>query len=1399
MNSRAYRWLLHYGMAIGSTVVALLLTLLLEPFLSQVISPFFFVAITLTTWYGGLRPGIVAIILSTLAVHIFLVWPLGNLTNYSFGDLVRLVTFSSVALIIHRLKSDLQKSQRRIDQLNQQLLEENADRLKIALNAAQMGMWDWDLVSEEITWSPEQERLFGLAPGQFDGKYETFKAFVHPDDQTRLNQTVQQALNDGSLYLHEYRIVWADGSIHWVEGRGQASYNKQGQPIRMSGTIMAIDARKQAQRLLTQQLEQQRLVTEITNRIRQSLNLQEILQTTVDEVRKFLQVDRVIIFQFTPNWGGTIAVESVGDEALALIPFDIHDPCIGDRYVEPFQKGLVTAKADIYTADISPCHVEFLAQFQVRANLVVPILKNGELWGLLAAHHCVAPRQWQESEIDLLRQLASQVSIALQQAALFEQVQAELVERKQAEESLRQSEARLRLAQTASKSAVWDWDISTNTLTWPPEYYQLYDLEPTTEASYENWLRCIHPDDREQVNQETLQTLEDQSSEQRVEFRVVRSDGIRWFLGIGQVFRNDGGKPIRMVGMAIDITQQKQTELALQQFNTELEQRVTERTEELNALNNRLLVAFKEQYQAKQEVEDLYNNAPCGYHSLDTNGTVVQMNDTELSWLGYTRDEVLNKMNFTDLITPDSQPIFHQHFPKFKQQGWANDLEFQLRHKDGSTRWVNINATAIQDDSGNFLMSRSSVFDISDRKKAEQTQALQAVITRNMSEGICLVRADDATIVYANPKFETMFGYDSGELNGQHVSIINYADESITAEAVNQSIRSAVLQNSAATYEVHNIRKDGTPFWCSATCAVFKHAEYGDVLVAVHQDITERKQAAAALQQQTQQKQLLWNITQRIRQSLDLDITLNSAVAEVRQILGVDRAVVYQFDSNWSGDFIAESVGSEWVTLVNSDVQKVLEDTYLQETQGGRFQNHETFVISDIYTSGLQPCHIELLEQFQAKAYAVAPIFCGKTLWGLLAIYQNNTPRTWQDWEIELLKQIASQLAIALQQANLYNQLQIELQERERAAAILQETERRWRSLLENVQLIVVGLDQSGNVNYANPFFLNLTGYKASEVLGKNWFENFLPSSGHQVVQAVFSEVPTCSAHPYYQNSILTKLGEERFIAWNNTMLQDIDGVVIGTISIGEDITERQKIDQMKQEFISVVSHELRTPLTSIRGSLGLIAGGVYDKKPEKIKEMIAIAARQSDRLVRLVNDILSLRRLESGQVEFKFQHCSAADLIQQSVDVMRSQAEQNQITLSIMPTAAEVWADADAVVQTLTNLLSNAIKFSPPNSTVTLAATPDQSALTPYPGTCFSIQDQGRGIPSDHLETIFGQFRQVDASDARDKGGTGLGLAICRTIVKQHGGRIWVKSVLEQGSTFYFTLPSTQTSSDND
>lgn len=1900
-----YRRCWPYGLAIGSTAMALQVTLWLKPLLSPVVSPLFYIAIIVSAWYGGFRPGMVAVVLSSLAISYYFIAPVNHVWVERPEDLLQLGFFLLGALTIALLTDRFQESKKKVERLSQQLAQENTEQLRMALSAAQMGMWDWNLVTGEIKWSPEHALLLGLDPGAFDGRYETFDARVHPEDRQALEGALQEALQTRSIYQHVYRVIWPDGSTHWVEGRGHGFYDAAGKPVRMTGTILNTDARKQAETLLHQQFEQQRLVMEITQRIRQSLNLEEMLQTTVDEVRQFMECDRVIMFQFAPDWSGTVVVESVASEWTAILSTQIYDPCFQESYVEPFKQGLVTAKSDIYTAGIDTCHLELLANLQVRANLVVGIPKGEELWGLLIAHQCASPREWQPSEIELMRQLATQAGIAIQQADLFERVRAELRERQLVEAALRESQIQLQRQLAEIETIYQSAPIGLNILdtdlrfvrinqrlaemngfsvqahigrsvrellpdmadaaeqlllavletgkpvlnveltgetpaqpgvqrTWVESFLPLKDgervigistvCEEITErkqaqlamqeseeklrlfihyapasilmfdremryiAASQRWLDELRltsitstesiigrshyelfPNLAEDLKQSHQRGLAG-SVEKCAEYLFTHSDGLQqWFRWEVHPWYRPNGDIGGIILFSEDITERKQAQLALQQLNAELEKRVAARTAELTEVNDRLLVTLLDKENAYQllqeqaqllelahdsiitwdlnsaitfwnraaqsmygwskaeafgqeshallktqfpkplaeiqaellekgywegelvhftrdnrpvavasrwvlqkdgagrpvnileinneiterkkaelvrehyirEVEDLYNNAPCGYHSLDEEGTIIRINETELNWLGYSRDEVLNKKQFVEFITPESQEKFLRNFPQFKQQGFVENLEFKVICKDGSIRWVNVNATALKDDAGNFLMSRSSLFDISDRKRAEEERKqaelalreseerrrlaldlthtgfwdwhiptgnlvwndnyftllglvpgaiepsdqiwrervhpedrervqglfacslearidyeaeyrvvrpdgsvhwvlargqaiydesgqpvrslgvlldiserkraeealrqyerivsntkdgialinrhyiyqianpgyldwcnkaesevlgnsvrnilghelfdsfiqprldsclagetiqyerwfdspnlvpqflsvtytpyrdagekisgvivslrdltrlkqaeqmleLQAEIARNMAEGVCLVRADNGIIVHANPKFERMFGYDAGELDGQHVSIVNYATESVTAEEVNKAIRAAILQNRESTYEVYNVKKDGTPFWCSATSSVFRHPDFGDVLVAVHQDITERKRAQELLQQQAKQEKLLFSITQAIRQSLELNAILHTAVTEVKQTLQADRAAIYRFNPDWSQDFLVESVAPEGGKLVSPDIPKVWEDTYLQQTGGGRFQNGKAFAVADIYKAGLQPCHIELLEQFQARAYAIAPIFSGQALWGLLAIYQNAAARDWQSWEIELLEQISTQLALAIQQSELYRQLQLELHERKQTQAILQESERRWRSLLDNVQLLVVGLDPTGAVNYVNPFFLKLTGCAEPEVLGQNWFETFVPVSHRQQLQKDFSEILASNAHPYYQSFIVTKLGEERFIAWNHTLLRDSAGSIIGTVSIGEDITVRQKIEQMKNEFIGIVSHELRTPLTAIRASLGLLKTGVYDKKPDKFKRMIEIALIDSERLVRLVNDILDLERLESGRAVLEKATCKAADLILQAVEGVRAIADRQHIALSVHLTDVEVSAASDAIVQTLTNLLSNALKFSPPDTAIEVRVERQADRAL------FHVSDRGRGIPPDKLEAIFGRFQQVDASDSRDKGGTGLGLAICRSIIEQHGGLIWVESTLGAGSTFFFTLP---------
>jgi len=249
-------------------------------------------------------------------------------------------------------------------------------------------------------------------------------------------------------------------------------------------------------------------------------------------------------------------------------------------------------------------------------------------------------------------------------------------------------------------------------------------------------------------------------------------------------------------------------------------------------------------------------------------------------------------------------------------------------------------------------------------------------------------------------------------------------------------------------------------------------------------------------------------------------------------------------------------------------------------------------------------------------------------------------------------------------------------------------------------------------------------------------------------------------------------------------------GRAVGVVVAFTDISERNALDRMKDEFISTVSHELRTPLTSLRAALGLVAGGALNARPDKMRQMMDIAIGNTDRLVRLVNDILDLERIGSGKAELHSVMCSVDEMLQRSTSLLQNSAVKANIRFSIESNGVNVWADPDRILQTLTNLIANAIKFSPPASTI-----PSEIKLTAnYVGedqAIIEVQDHGRGIPTDKLQQIFERFKQVDASDSRAMGGTGLGLAICRSIVTQHGGHIWASSTLGEGSTFHFTLPT--------
>ena len=238
-------------------------------------------------------------------------------------------------------------------------------------------------------------------------------------------------------------------------------------------------------------------------------------------------------------------------------------------------------------------------------------------------------------------------------------------------------------------------------------------------------------------------------------------------------------------------------------------------------------------------------------------------------------------------------------------------------------------------------------------------------------------------------------------------------------------------------------------------------------------------------------------------------------------------------------------------------------------------------------------------------------------------------------------------------------------------------------------------------------------------------------------------------------------------------------------VAVVRDITERRRVAEMKDAFVSTVSHELRTPLTSIAGSLGLLAGGAGGELPDKAARLIGIAHSNSQRLVRLINDILDVEKLESGKLVMAMSPLDLREIAARSIEGVRGYADQLGVSLTLGEgDPAPVRGDADRLIQVVTNLLSNAAKFSPAGGEVVVTVNPEARIAR------LSVIDHGPGIPEAFRSRIFGKFAQADSTDTRAKGGTGLGLAIAREIAERHGGRLWFESVEEDGATFHLDLP---------
>jgi PAS domain S-box-containing protein len=300
-------------------------------------------------------------------------------------------------------------------------LRESEQRWQLALYGNNDGIWDWNLKTNEVFFSTRWKEMLGYKDHEVCKRWDEWRKLIHPDERDCVLEAFQDHFaRKTPFYVCEYRVQCQDGSYKWILDRGQALWDALGDIVRMVGSYTDITDRKQAEEELKRQNMRSQLFAEITLKIRESLQIDEILQTTVTEVQKLLQADRVLIFQLCPDGSGTVVQEAVLPGWPVILGRNIFDPCFQEQYIERYRQGRVSAIEDIEAAHIQPCHRKFLSQFAVRANLVVPILVRDGIWGLLLAHQCAAPRLWNHFETELLQQLGNQIGIALSQGQLLE-------------------------------------------------------------------------------------------------------------------------------------------------------------------------------------------------------------------------------------------------------------------------------------------------------------------------------------------------------------------------------------------------------------------------------------------------------------------------------------------------------------------------------------------------------------------------------------------------------------------------------------------------------------------------------------------------------------------------------------------------------------------------------------------------------------------------------------------------------------------------------------------------------------------------------------------------------------------------------------------------------------------
>ncbi len=587
-------------------------------------------------------------------------------------------------------------------------------------------------------------------------------------------------------------------------------------------------------------------------------------------------------------------------------------------------------------------------------------------------------------------------------------------------------------------------------------------------------------------------------------------------------------------------------------------------------------------------------------------------------------------------------------------------------------------------------------------------------------------------------------------------------------EGVEAALTRSIDQVGHQQVEYRCLRPDGREVWIRNEWSLHCD-EQGrpEMLHGVIQDITHRMRTKATLRRRTELLELLYAVTACANTAETVEQALSMSLERIC-VLG-----------RWQAGAVYPTTGLDPPELVPSGAFYADDPVRYGALRGAvkrtrygvgsgkpglALQSGQPAWAADLDEHSSLPATLAAREE-GLRAALDLPVLVGAETVAVIELFSDDD-RAPDDELMEALMHVALQLG--------------RLFERQRSAEALRASEARMRQFLESMPIGVYVLDAAGAPYFANKYALEMRGDGGRSGRLEGLHEMYVagtdqpyPADRIPVVRALMGErsmVADMEFRPLADRADGARAPSGRRIpleCWSSPVYEG--GRIVYAVTAFYDISERKKVERMKDEFISVVSHELRTPLTAIQGAIGLLENGVLGALPDEALEMARIAGDGSRRLLRLVNDLLDVQKLESGAPTLDPRPVALGPILEQAVAACRPYAAALRIRLDLDDGApgARVLADGDRLSQVVANLLSNALKYTPPGERVRVAAERREGHLR------VTVEDRGPGVPEEFRPSLFKKFSQADASDARQKSGTGLGLAICKILVEKLGGRI--------------------------